>query len=400
MGLVLVNRYFHPDHAATGQLLSDLAFHAAAAGRRVTVITGRQRLDDPRARLPARERLHGVDVRRVWSTRFGRGSLPGRAVDYLSFHAATLLTLLRLLRAGDTVVAATDPPLLGVTAGWAARARGADLVNWLHDVFPEVAEALGLRFARGAFAAGLRWLRDRSLRAARANVALGRLMAERVAARGVPRERIQVIHNWSDGETVAPLDHADNPLRRAWDLGERVVIGYSGNLGRAHDLRALPEAAARLADLEDLLFLGVGGGAGSAALRRAVAARGLGNVRFAGYQPRARLGASLAAADVHLIALRPELEGLVVPSKLYGVLAAGRPCIHLGDPAGEVGQILTASGAGLVVGPGDAAALEAAVRRLHGDPGLRAAMGRRGRALFLERFDRRLALARWLEVLA
>ena len=139
MALVFVNRYFHPDHAATGQLLADLAFHAARRGHAVTVVTGRQRLERPAAALPARERLHGVEVRRVWSTRFGRAGLAGRALDYLSFHLAAALHLLGALRRGDVLVAATDPPLLCVSAGFAARLRGARLVNWCHDLFPEVA---------------------------------------------------------------------------------------------------------------------------------------------------------------------------------------------------------------------------------------------------------------------
>ncbi len=399
MALVFVNRYFHPDHSATAQMLADLAFHAARSGREVTVITGRQRLEHPRARLPAFERLHGLEVRRVWSTRFGRGAFAGRASDYLSFHASAFLALLAALRPGDTVVAATDPPLLGVTAGWAARLRGAGLVNWLHDVFPEVAQALGVRPVGGCIARVLQWLRDASVRDARANVTLGRLMARRILARGVPRSRIEIIHNWSDGSAITPLAHADNPLRRSWDLEDRTVVAYSGNLGRAHDLGALPEVAERVRDLDDLLFLVIGGGAGSAALRAQVSRRFLRNVRFLGYQPRALLPFSLAAADVHLTSLRPALEGLVVPSKLYGAMAAGRPCIHLGDAAGEVGQILVASGAGVAVPAHDAAGLEAAVRALHADPAQRARMGRRARAAFEERFDRPLALARWMALL-
>ncbi len=403
MAIVLVNRYFHPDHAATGQLLADLAFHLArrdgCAAAPVLVVTSRQRLEHPGARLPSRERLHGVEVRRVWSTRFGRASLPGRALDYLSFHVAALVFLLARLRAGDVLVAATDPPLLGSTAALAARIAGARLVLWWHDVFPEVAEALGVPGAGGLTGRVLRRMRDASARAARANVALGDDMARRLAARGVAPQRLHVIHNWSDGAEVRPLAPARNPLRRAWGLDGRFVVGYSGNLGRVHDLGAVPEAAARLADLDDLVFLVVGGGAGLPALREAVARRGLGNVRFAPYQPRRALAASLSLPDVHLLSLRPALEGLVVPSKLYGILAAGRPAVHLGAADGEVARILRDAGAGCVVAPSDAARLAGVLRELHDDRARAAAMGRRGRRLFERRFERAHAMARWDDVL-
>jgi len=400
---VLVNRYFNPDHAATGQLLADLAFHLArrraAAGSPVLVVTSRQRLEHPRARLPARERLHGVEVRRIWSTRFGRGALAGRALDYLSFHVAALLFLLRELRAGDLLVASTDPPLLGSTAALAARLRGARLVLWWHDVFPEAAQALAVPATGGAVGRVLEWLRDASARAARANVALCDLMAQRLAARGVAADRVHVIHNWSDGAEVRPVAPRRNPLRRALGLDGCFVVGYSGNLGRAHDLTALPDAAARLADVRDLVFLVSGGGAGTRELRDAVARRGLRNVRFAPYQPRRRLAWSLSVPDVHLLSLRPELEGLVVPSKLYGILAAGRPAVHLGSPDGEVGRVLLANGAGRVVAARDAAGLAAVLRAMHGDRAQAAAMGRRGRRLFEQRFERAHAMARWDAVL-
>lgn len=400
MAIVFVNRYFHPDHAATAQLLADLAFHAAARGHRVTVVTSRQRLDDPAARLPERERLHGLCVHRIGTTRFGRGGLAGRAVDYLTFHLGAALRLARLLAPGDTVVAATDPPLLGVGIGWVARGRRARLVNWLHDIYPEAAQALGAAPVRGPGGEVLRRVRDASLRRATCNVVLGDRMATRLERCGVPPAQIRVIHNWSDGDAIRPLAHADNPLRAAFAGEARVLVAYSGNLGRAHDLSALAGAARDLADLDSLRFLIIGAGVGLAPLRDAVARHGIGSVAFAPYQPRARLRESLGAADVHLIALRPALEGLVVPSKLYGILAAGRASVFLGDPCGEVGRILRDGDCGITVPPGDARALAAALRRLHDDPGLRQAMGRNARAVFEERFDRPLAMQAWMEVLS
>ena len=160
-----------------------------------------------------------------------------------------------------------------------------------------------------------------------------------------------------------------------------------------------PDHAATGQLLADLVFLVVGGGAGLPALGDAVARRGLGNVRFAPYQPRRALAASLSLPDVHLLSLRPALEGPVVPSKLYGILAAGRPAVHLGAAHGEVARILRDAGAGCVVAPSDAARLAGVLREWHDDRARAAAMGRRGRRLFERRFERAHAMARWDEVL-
>ena len=158
-------------------MLSDLAFHLATQGEEVHVITSRQRYDDAAANLPAHKSVHGVQVQRVWTTRFGRASLPGRALDYLLFYLCASIALFRLAREGDVVIAMTDPPLISVPAALVARLRGAALVNWLQDIFPEVAERMGVRLARGVPGAAIRWLRGYSLRRASINVVLGERMS-------------------------------------------------------------------------------------------------------------------------------------------------------------------------------------------------------------------------------
>jgi len=393
MALIFVNRYFYPDISATSQMLS------ARASETVRVITSRQRLSDARARLPAREYLHGVDVYRVWSTRFGRASLPARAVDYLSFHVSAWLTLVRLLKPCDRVVAATDPPLLGVAVAWAAKLRRARVVNWLHDIFPETALALRVPGLVPWVGRALIAIRDRSLRSASLNVVIGDLMAAYIHTRGVSMRNIRVIHNWSDGRAITPVAARDNPLRDAWGLQGKLVVGYSGNLGRAHDLGVLPEVAARFADNADVVFLVIGAGAGLRELRRTVRTRGLSNILFKPYQPRQQLHLSLSAIDVHLISLRPPLEGFIVPSKVYGVLAAGRASVFMGDANGEVGRLLLASGAGAVCASDDPQALYETLRRLHDDEALRVRMGKLARRVLCERFEQRHALAMWQGVL-
>ena len=396
MRLIAVNRFFWPDHSATAQLLTDLARHLAGRGHDVTVLACRQRYDAPTADLPPRDELEGVRIHRLPTTRLGRHWLPGRALDYATFYVTALLAILRRARRGDVVLAKTDPPLLSVVVGWAARWRGARLVTWQQDLFPEVAASLGLKWADGPLGRALVALRNRSLRRAEANVVLNDRMAERLAAENVTNG-VRVVANWSDGG-IRPVPSGDNPLRRDWDLADRFVVGYSGNLGRAHMADAIAELVRASADLDRLAWLFVGAGAGLDRLRTQVAAAA--DVQFRPYQPRERLSASLSVPDVHLVSLDPACEGLIVPSKLYGILAAGRPVAFLGDPNGAVAREVRAFDLGVVLDVARPQSWAPSLARLRDEPARCAAMGRRARARFERAYRPAHALARWEAVLA
>ena len=188
MKIVFVNRFFHPDLAPTGRYASDAAFELAAAGREVHAVTSRLAYDGRGPGYPALENARGVHVRRVWTTRFGRGSLPGRTLDYLSFYFSAFFVLARMLRRGDIVVAKTDPPLISVVAALAARLKGAKLVNWLQYIFPEAASRSGMQLLAGPLGRLARSLRDWSVRRAAMNVVAGERMAAELArlAPGAP----------------------------------------------------------------------------------------------------------------------------------------------------------------------------------------------------------------------
>jgi len=399
--ILLLNRFFHPDESATSQMLSDLAAHLADSGQRVEVVASRQRYGDPSVSLPARAQYDGVAVRRVAATRFGRRASLGRGLDYLSFHIAALRAALAGAEPGDIILAMTDPPLLSVAAMIAARRRGLHLVNWVQDLYPEVAIALDTPFVGGVIGRGLARLRDASLHAAAANLAVGETMATALRDRGLPADTIHLIPNWCDDEDIRPLDQAENPLRREWGIGDRFVVGYSGNLGRAHDVETIVDAAGRLRDRTDLLFLFIGGGSGFAELRRRVAARRLDPMfRFLPYQPRGLLKYSLTAADVHLVSLNPAVEGFVFPSKVYGIAAAGRPIVAIAGAGGELCELVQRHGCGVAVDAGRGERLANALLELMTDPERVTAMGRGARAMLEANFTRRQSLARWDEVLA
>ncbi len=398
--LIFINRFFAPDHSATSQILSDLAFDLAGAGREVHLVTSRQIYDDPKATLPERETINGVDVHRVASTGFGRTALFGRSIDYISFYRSVRRCLNDLVRPGDIVIAKTDPPLMSVVARPVVRRNGARLVNWLQDIYPETAVELGVPFMRGPVAAGLVALRNATLREAAATVVVGDLMARKVKTLGAPAERIHTIANWCNDEDIRRVAPADNPLRQEWNLADKFVFGYSGNLGRAHDFATVLAAAEQLRNEPRVAFLMIGGGKRFAELAAAVQARGLaGAFRFLPYQTRTLLSYSLGAADAHWVSLDPRLEGLMVPSKFYGIAAAGKPIVVIGDPNGELAQLVQRHDCGFAIAPGDSEALAATLRQLLKAPQAVLDMGDRARKMLDTHFTRKQGLTRWRRLL-
>ena len=393
--IVFVNRYFYPDQSATSQLLTDLAGALTRTGFTVHVICSRQRYDDPAARLKLQESIKGVTVHRIWTTRFGRERLLGRALDYATFYCSSALTMLRLLRPGDTVIAKTDPPLISIVAMVAAKIKGALLINWLQDIFPEVASLLGANPLPRPLDALLRNCRNWSLRSARLNVVLGECMRDRLLRLGIPSNRIEIIENWAECSQEAPKSASRSVLRAKLGIADKFVVGYSGNLGRAHEFQTLLGAAEILKNDVEILFLMIGAGAGMLKLSEITRERGLNNFLFLPYQPREILCDSLAASDVHWVSLLPKLEGLIVPSKFYGILAAARPTVFIGDPDGELARAIRVGQCGVTVAVGDVDALVGAVRRLKNDPVHRERLGSNAYRRYCERYSAARAFDRW-----
>ncbi|HEY3356082.1 MAG TPA: glycosyltransferase family 4 protein [Polyangia bacterium] len=392
MRVLLLNQYFWPDEAATAQLATDLAEDLVARGDEVTVVASAGAYAGPAATC-RRETYRGIDIRRVPATSFGRKTKLHRVADYATFYAGAALELARAGR-HDVIIVLTTPPLLN-TLGVALQAlRGERLVLWVMDVYPEIAVALGVFPARGLLTAGLRAAARLVYRRADAVVALGELMAERLVAAGAPRDRVHVIHNWADGAAITPIPRAQNAFARELGLTDELVIGYSGNFGNCHDVTTILEAAKLLRDRRDILWLFIGDGPRRAEVAAAITRDGL-HAQLLPYQPRARLAESLSAPDVHLVTILPGFEGLLVPSKLYGCLAAGRAVAYVGPPGTEVARIIGDGRCGVAVAPGDAHGLAQQVTRMRGAS---RGMGERARATFTTGFGRERLTAAWRAV--
>jgi glycosyltransferase involved in cell wall biosynthesis len=399
MKIILINRYLHPDESATSRMTSSLASAFAARGFDVVGLASRDLHNDRRQRLPADDTLGDVAIHRLATTRFGRSRLWGRAIDYLTFHLSAALWTLLHARRGDVCVVCTDPPLLSVTLALPLRLKGARMVNWLHDLFPEVALQLSVPGADRLGSTALR-LRDWSLARARYNVAPIAAMTRLLGGRGVPAQTLVTIRHWADGDGIRPVRREGNALRRDWGLEDKFVVGYSGNLGRAHEFDTILDAAERLKDREDIRFLFVGNGHKRAEVERRVRDHGLDNVVFRPLQPRERLAESLGAADAHLVSLLPPLEPCIIPSKFYGILAAGRPTLFIGDLDGEVARAVDHGDCGHAVAIGDGEGLARHIVALREAPAVCDRMGANARRLFEAEYTEGRGCAEWIQLMA
>jgi glycosyltransferase involved in cell wall biosynthesis len=363
--------------------LAELAPALVDRGWRVTVLTG------PAEGAPTSEvTSEGVHVERVAALPFTRESTWQRGLAYASLFPAFLARALQI-PSPDVIVTKTDPPMLKVLGPLLTRLTGARSVHWAQDLYPEVAAGVGVLEAEGLVGRVMRRLSTWALHDHDHTVAVGRCMKNRlVTDRGLPEEQVSVIPNWPPS-AVTPVSHDENAFRAEQGLTDRFVVMYSGNMGLAHPFNAVLDAAERLTDERpDVLFLFVGDGPRKEALQSQVKQRGLANVRFLPFQPRERLAESLSAADLHLVTMTPALEGLVVPSKLYGALGAGRPVLFLGPSGSEAAQVVQAQDCGTVLPHSSGPALAEAIRRWHGDPSRwTAASERAARAVAATRSD-------------
>ncbi|HEY5057530.1 MAG TPA: glycosyltransferase family 4 protein [Gaiellaceae bacterium] len=388
--LLVLNQYYWPGVEATANLLTELC-EALAEDYDVTVVTG-----GTRAELPERELRNGVRIVRVHSTAFDRTRLSRRAANYFTY-------LLGAAREGigsaspDVVVCMTDPPFIGAVAELIARRFRAPLLVISQDVFPEIAVRLG-RLTNPVVTGVLGMVVSSYLRFADRVVVIGDTMKERIVAKGVDPARVRVISNWADAETVRPQSH-DNPWAREHGLVGKFVVMHFGNVGHAQDLDTLVRASTLLRDLDDLVVAIIGVGARLQELTTLAEVVEADKVRFLPWQDYELRAEPISAAHVHVVGLARGLAGYIVPSRLWGVLAAGRPVIAAAEEESETAKVVHETGCGIVVRPGDPLQLAEAIRACHDGVYDLEEMGRRARAYAESETDRSIAVARYRAVL-
>jgi colanic acid biosynthesis glycosyl transferase WcaI len=387
--ILVLNQYYWPGVEATAHLLTELC-EALAEDYDVEVITGALHGHEHE---PAQEERNGVRIVRVSSTTYERSQLGRRAANYFSYLGSALATSLRGPRP-DLVLCMTDPPIIGDLGVAVGRRFDAPVLVISQDVFPEIATELG-RLRNPAVVGVLGALVGAYLRRADGIVAIGETMRERLEAKGAPPGRVRVIPNWVDTSAITPQPR-DNAWAEKHDLAARFVVMHSGNVGHAQDLDSLVRSVTFLRDLDDLRVVIAGFGARHAEMVELSRRLDVGDrVRFFPYQPRERLPLSLASADLHVVGLAKGLAGYVVPSRLYGILAAGRPVIAAADAVSETARLVGEVGCGIVIEPGNPELLARTIRAASEGEFELGEMGRRGREYVEREADRSVAMGRY-----
>lgn len=396
---LVISQVYIPDPASVGQHVADAAAEMARRGYRVVVYTSARGYDDPRRRYPSRERLHGVEVRRLGLSSFGKTSIPVRLLAQWIFLAQAVARGL-FTRGLAGVMVSTSPPFCGIGGAVVAAVRGVRLTYWLMDLNPDQMVALGKLRPTSPFVRLFECFNRVILRRSSRIVVLDRFMLERVERKGVPvAAKTTVMPPWPHDDALTAIAHAANPFRGSHGLEGKFVIMYSGNHSPANPIATLLDAADRLQDDDRLVFMFIGDGAGKKEVEERIA-RGARNIRSLPYQPLDAIRYSLSAADVHVVSVGPGVVGIVHPCKVYGAMAVHRPILLLGPTPCHVSDMIEQHRLGWQVAHGDVAGAERAIRQMlaTGVEEL-AAMGDRAAEVIRTGFSRQLLQTRFCDVL-
>lgn len=386
--LFVVSELYYPEDSATAHYMTAIA-EDLALNVPVQAICAKPKYNRERRGLPARETHHGVEIRRCWSTTFNKNRLAGRAVNTLTTSLAMFLAVLWRVRRGDQVLVVTNPPVLPLLVMMACQVRGARCFLRIDDVYPEAMIHARLISADGVVASFINWMNGQVWRRMERIVVLGRDMKRLVERKqGDVAGKLVVIPNWADLDAVAPTKRHDNPLLHELGLQDKFVIGYAGNIGRVQGVEALFDAACLLREAADVHFLFVGSGQKVGWLRQAIADAQLKNITLAGPRPRADQSVFLNACDVGVVPLVPGMSGAGVPSRLYNLMAAGKPVIAAVDDDSEPALVVREEAIGWVVPAGRGDQMVTAILEAKSDKQRLVGMGRRARRAAEARYSR------------
>ncbi len=387
--IFVLTELYHPEETSTGHFLTGIA---EELGREfpVRVICSQPTYSQRGVTAPWTETRHGVAIERCRGTRLDKNHLVQRAVNAVTITASLLIRLIRRVRRGDAILVVTNPPLLPFGAAAVAALRGAVPVLLIHDVYPDALVAGGLLSERSAIVRIWRRLARHTLRRFHRIVVLGRDMRELVIRRyGVGSDRVEVIPNWGEVESIRPVEQRASRFRAANGLEESFIVEYTGNIGRTHCIEDLLDGAELLRDDPDIRLLFVGWGSRADWLAREAARRELGAVQV---HPRVAwedLPDTLGAADLAVVTLKRGMAGISVPSRVYNLMAAGRPLLTVADGGAEVARLTRELDIGWVVPPGQPARLAGVIRDARSEPARLVDMGRRARDAAESSFSRR-----------
>ena len=403
--ILIINQHFYPEVAATGQLLLDLCEDLVRAGYRVKVITGNPNSDlNKKNRILKRENYKGIEILRLKNTTFNKYKMTGRVLNYLTFHSLVFFQIL-FCKKPDLVLVMSTPPFISFYGLILKILKKVKTIYIVQDLFPDLVVELG-KIKNKYFVNILENLSTCIIRKMDRVVVVGEFMKRKIKRdilQEMDSDHIITIHNWADGEKIKVMrgKKEKNFLKEEWGLEGRFIVLYSGNIGDLHEFDTVISAAEDLGEQgwEKICFVFIGEGIKKEYIERKVKEKGLDNVLFFPFQPREVLKYSLGLADVSLVTLDEGFEGMVVPSKIYGILASGRPVIAVVGGESEVTEIIRKGRCGEVVKIGDYKALSEKIISYYNNHKKCYEEGINGRKYFEENFDRKITTKKYIKVI-
>ncbi|MEQ8316823.1 MAG: glycosyltransferase family 4 protein [Phycisphaerales bacterium] len=350
--LLVLSQVYVPDPASVGQHMHDAAAELASRGLDVRVLASSRGYDDPSKKYDVREVRDGVNIRRLPLSSFGKASIPIRLLAAALFMLQCVwhgLTVRRL----SGILVSTSPPMAAMAALVIASLRRVPITYWVMDLNPDQMIELGKLRPGSVPVRMYDAFNRRILKRAKGVVALDRFMAERLQKKVDVSHKLHVMPPWPHEDSLESVEHADNPFRDEHGLQGKFVVMYSGNHGFSTPISTVLQAALRMQDRDDVVFMFIGGGVGKREVDAAIAEHQPPNVVSLPYQPMERLRYSLSAADVHLVSVGDAVVGVVHPCKVYGAMAVGRPILLLGPDPCHVSELLREHEIGWQISHGD-----------------------------------------------
>lgn len=400
MHVLLLALNYWPDKLGNAPLMVGMCEGLVRLGHRVTVVcafphheTGR--IEAPyRGRLFQRDHHNGVDILRTYIYA-GEHGTAAKMANYASFTAAALAAA-ATVRDVDVIFTPSPPLTLGIVDHALGTTRRIPWVYNLQDLFPEAAVRLGV-LKNPKVIKGFEQLEAWVYRKATRLCVISESFRQYLLSKGVPDDKISIVENYTDTDLIVPTPTAGNPFRAELGLDDHFVVQFSGRMGYSQGLEVLVEAMPLLDDLPDLHWMLCGDGQAREMLETAVAGRS--NATLLPTQPRERLCDLLNAADVGLAPLRHGMAGTSVPSKIFGILASGRPVVAGVDAGSDTDVMVRRADCGEIVPPEDAQALAAAIRRLHADRARARRLGENGRRHVVSHHSQAATVARYEQML-
>ena len=348
--------------------------------------------------LPVAKYTKRVEIVRVKNFGKEHGSILSRFLYAASFFVKSFFYTVKEVPTTDLIIVTTNPPFLGLIPVFVLKFSKIKYVTIIYDIYPDIAVKLGVFKDRSPIVRFWSFITRLIFNSSDKLVVIGEDMRSIIKEKVTDLSRIELIHNWSDSRCVFPVTRENNLFIREHKLESKKVLLYSGNMGRTHNVEPFLEAADRLQSREDILFIFIGSGQKRSVIEKTIQEKGLTNIKLLGYQPYELLNHVLSCPDLSLVCLEDDFTGYSVPSKTYGILAAGRPVLGILREDSEIAQTVKKFDCGVVFSSKvDGQVLADGIERLVKDRQQIERMGQNGFKAFKENFDLAISADKVLE---